>query len=35
MPISYDSERKLFKLDTSDTSYVMEIYDENNLVPCD
>ncbi|MBQ6543446.1 MAG: alpha-galactosidase [Clostridia bacterium] len=32
MPISYDSERKLFKLDTSDSSYVMEIYDENYLV---
>lgn len=32
MPISFDSEKKIFKLDTSDSSYVMEVYEENYLV---
>ncbi len=32
MPIVFDSEKKIFKLDTSTSSYIMEIYQENYLV---
>lgn len=32
MPISFDSERKLFKLDTATSSYVIEIYEQNYLL---
>ena len=31
MPISFDSERKIFKLDTATSSYVIEIYEQNYL----
>ena len=29
MPIIYDSKNKTFKLDTSTSSYIIKIYDEN------
>lgn len=32
MPISYNSDKKIFKLDTSSSSYIFKIYDENYLV---
>ncbi|MCQ2475130.1 MAG: alpha-galactosidase [Clostridia bacterium] len=32
MPIIFDSEKKIFKLDTANSSYVIEIYDENYLL---
>ena len=32
MPISFDSEKRIFKLDTATSSYVFEIYEENYLV---
>ena len=32
MPISFDSDRRIFKLDTAESSYIFEIYDENYLV---
>ena len=32
MPISFDSEKKLFKLDTATSSYIIEVYQENYLV---
>ncbi len=31
MPISFDSVKKIFKLDTATSSYVIEIYEENYL----
>ncbi len=33
MPIVFDSEKRTFKLDTSNSSYVMEIFDGGHLVP--
>ena len=32
MPIIFDSEKRIFKLDTATSSYVFEIYEENYLV---
>ena len=32
MPIIFDSEKKIFKLDTSASSYIFKVYDENYLV---
>ena len=32
MPIIFDSEKKIFKLDTVSSSYIFKIYDENYLV---
>ncbi|MBR3768399.1 MAG: alpha-galactosidase [Clostridia bacterium] len=32
MPIIFDSEKKIFKLDTLSSSYIFKIYDENYLV---
>ena len=32
MPISFDSERKIFKLDTATSSYIIEIYEQNYLI---
>ena len=32
MPIIFDSEKKIFKLDTAPSSYVFEIYEQNYLV---
>jgi alpha-galactosidase len=32
MPISFDSEKRIFKLDTATSSYIFEIYEENYLV---
>ncbi len=32
MPIIFDSEKKIFKLDTLNSSYIFEIYNENYLV---
>lgn len=32
MPIIFDSEKKIFKLDTAESSYIFRIYDENYLV---
>ncbi len=32
MPIIFDSEKKIFKLDTASSSYIFKIYDENYLV---
>ena len=32
MPISFDSEKKIFKLDTATSSYIFEIYEQNYLV---
>ncbi|MCR5484582.1 MAG: alpha-galactosidase [Clostridiales bacterium] len=32
MPISYNEKNKIFKLDTSDSSYIFEIYEANFLV---
>ena len=32
MPIVFDSEKKIFKLDTATSSYIIEIYQENYLV---
>ena len=32
MSILYDAQKRLFKLDTSDTSYVIGIYDEGYLL---
>ncbi len=32
MPINYDSEKKIFKLDSAASSYVFEIFDEGYLV---
>lgn len=32
MPIIFDSEKKIFKLDTLNSSYIFEIYQENYLV---
>ena len=31
MPIVFDSEKRIFKLDTATSSYVIEIYEENYL----
>ncbi|MBQ8944200.1 MAG: alpha-galactosidase, partial [Clostridia bacterium] len=32
MPVNYDSEKKIFKLDTAGSSYVFQVFDENYLV---
>ena len=32
MPILFDAEKKIFKLDTAGSSYIFQIYDENYLV---
>ena len=32
MPILFDAEKKIFKLDTAGSSYIFKIYDENYLV---
>ena len=32
MPIIFDSEKKIFKLDTATSSYIFEIYEQNYLV---
>ncbi|MGN1451992.1 MAG: alpha-galactosidase [Eubacteriales bacterium] len=32
MPIIYDSEKRVFKLDTAASSYVIELYDENYIL---
>ena len=32
MPITFDSEKRIFKLDTATSSYIFEIYEENYIV---
>ena len=32
MPIIFDSEKRMFKLDTATSSYIIEIFKENYLV---
>ena len=32
MPVSFDPERKIFKLDTANSSYIFEIFEQNYLV---
>lgn len=32
MPITFDSEKRIFKLDTAASSYIFEIYEENYIV---
>jgi len=32
MPISFDSDKRIFKLDTLNSSYIMEVFEENYLI---
>ena len=32
MPVSFDSDQRIFKLDAAGSSYVFQIYDEGYLV---
>ncbi|MBR2957392.1 MAG: alpha-galactosidase [Clostridia bacterium] len=32
MPISFDSEKRIFKLDTKNSSYIMQVFEENYLI---
>lgn len=32
MPITFDSDKRIFKLDTADSSYIFEIFEQNYLV---
>ena len=32
MPIKFDSEKKVFKLDTVNSSYIMEVFDGGHIV---
>ena len=32
MPISFDSEKRIFKLDTKTSSYIFQVFEENYLI---